>query len=144
MADDPQYIALDLLKKRLVGNQTTTPEQDDDFTRLIESASATVRDHCVPFDETNPPARVQQVTLMVAMRLRQAETNNYTDKEGRPIQVRVWTVDLENILGVLLATDAPEDPIHTPIAGDLAVPSEHAIGAAVQARRGRRRPWGLP
>lgn len=141
--DEPQYISVTLLAKRLLGGQTLTDELSADFTRLIVAASSMIQDRCVPFDETAPPAVIQQATLMLAMRMRQAETGNYTTKDGVPIQVKVWTPDIENVLGSWLARDDPEDSLHEPVAGSLDMPAGHQWAAHIEQMRGRRRPWGL-
>lgn len=136
------YITLETLKERLLARKIPLPNNGDaDLTRIINVASGMVRDRA-SFDETAPPAVVQQATLMLAMRMRVAETMNYADADGRPVTVKLWTPDIDDILGSLVTADTPDETIHAPVQGDLAVPAGHRRAVRIQAHRGRRDWWG--
>jgi hypothetical protein len=106
----PALVARQLVKDRLL--LAAIPEPiDPDLDRIIATASQMVIDRCVPFDLTAPPDAVQQVVLMLAVRMRTQEIGNYTDNEGRPIQRGVWTQDLTDILGPLIADVTPQQGV---------------------------------
>lgn len=137
------YIALETLKERLALRKIPLPNNGDaDLTRIINVASAMVRDRATSFDETAPPAAVQQATLMLAMRMRVAETMNYADADGRPVTVKLWTPDIDDILGSLVTADTPDETIHAPVQGSIDVPAGHRRAYRVQTHRGRRDWWG--
>lgn len=105
MAQVP-YITRALLKERFIMQQVPLP-LDPDLDRLIAVASEMVKDRTIGFDESTPPAPVQQVTLMAAMNLRIGETMAYADADGRPVQVRAWTPAMDDILGRWLRDSTP-------------------------------------
>lgn len=102
------YIDRQLLKDRLLLGQLPIPDLDSDLDRLITTASAMVADRVRPFTG-DPSAAVQQVTLMLAVRLRQSEIGNYTDAAGTPQPVPLWTQDLTDILGSQIADVTPAE-----------------------------------
>lgn len=106
------YITRALLKDRLLARQIPLPHNGDaDLDRIIEVASGMVRDRCTTFDETAPPAAVQQVTLVLSLRMRVNETMLGSDADGKPVQGPLWTQDLDDILGNLITREvtAPAD-----------------------------------
>ena len=132
------YITRTLLKERLNARQIPLPNNgDSDLDRLINVASGMTRDRCNSFDETAPPAAVQQVTLVLCLRMRVNETMLGSDADGKPVQVPLWTQDLDDILGSLLRTDQPEAVIHAPVQGSIDVPAGHKRAVRIQAHRGR-------
>src|SRR5690348_15369290 len=133
------FISLVTLKERLLARQIPLPNGGDtDLTRLINVASAMVADRVAVNPAADPqPAAVQQATLMLAMRMRVAETMNYADADGRPITVKLWTPDIDDILGSLLTQETPGEVIHAPVQGSIDVPLGHKRAVRVQAHRGR-------
>jgi hypothetical protein len=142
VADEVSYIERAYLKERLLLRAIPAPKLDSELDSLIQTASGMVKDRCISFDDANPPQAVRRATLMLAMRLRMGETMNHADADGRPVQVRLWTPDIDDVLGIWLADDSPDAPIHAPVAGSLDIPVDHQRAVGVQARRGRRTPWG--
>lgn len=140
------YITVPYLKERLNNRAIPLPNDGDtDYAEIIDTASNMVRDRCTSFDETAPPAAVKRVTLILAMRMRVNESMLHSDADGKPVQVALWTQDLADILGSLVTQDTPDETIHAPVQGTLAVPAEHLRGYWVQRHRGRRGTWrGTP
>lgn len=140
------FITRVLLKERLLARSIPLPNNGDaDLDRLIYVASAMVADRVAVDAAADPqPAAVQQATLMLAMRMRVAETMNYADADGRPITVKLWTPDIDDILGSLLTQETPGEVIHAPVQGSIDVPAGHRRAVRVQAHRGRdaRGYWG--
>lgn len=133
------YITVPYLKERLNNRAIPLPNDGDtDYAEIIATASGMVRDRCTSFDETDPPAAVKRVTLILSMRMRVNESMLHSDADGKPVQVPLWTQDLDDILGSLLTAETPDETIHAPVAGSLAVPAEHAVAYRVQTQRGRR------
>ena len=130
------YISRALLKERLQLRAIPLPV-DADLDRLIGVASGMVRDRAHVEDDTNPPYAVQQATLMLAMRMRVAETMNYAVYDERPVTVKLWTPDIDDILGSLAVTDSAEETIHAPVVGSIDVPAGHQRAVRIQAHRGR-------
>jgi hypothetical protein len=116
------YIARQLVKDRLQLGGVPIP-LDPHLDQLIRTASEMVRDRCIAFDESAPPDPVQQVTLMLTVRLRISETGGYTDADGRPVQVALWTQDLTDILGKWIQDATPDPQVAT--AGTLRTSRYH-------------------
>lgn len=141
MAQTP-YITTDTLKARLTLPSIPIPTLDTDLGRIIRTASKMVKDRCVVFDELDPPDEVQQVTLMLSLRMRTAEIQNYQQPDGStPTNVPLWTQDLTDILGVLILDTTPESAMGllpatgvmtkvAPIASPRGVPDANAEGYA--------------
>lgn len=106
----PSYITRDVLKDRLLLKQVPLPEIDADLDEIIDTASGMVADRVdtTRYLESAPPARVKRATLILALRLRTAETLNATDADGNPMRYPLWTQDLTDILGNYILDLTPE------------------------------------
>lgn len=103
----PGLVDVETLRDRISSRGMPAPKLDADLERVISTAGQMVIDRTLPFDLTNPPIAVQEAVLLLALQMRMAETVNATDAEGRPIQVRLWTSALDDILGRLLRDSTP-------------------------------------
>ncbi len=107
MAD---YITRARLKNRLLLRQIPLPEHDTDLDTVVTTASnmVTARVDTTAFDPDDPPAEVQQVTLMLAMGLWIWDMVNGVDERGNPISSEMWTVAMTQILGDLILDTTPD------------------------------------
>lgn len=106
----PTYITRDVLKDRLLLKQVPLPEIDADLDEIIDTASGMVADRVdtTLYAADAPPARVKRATLILALRLRTAETLNATDADGNPMRYPLWTQDLTDILGTYILDTTPD------------------------------------